>query len=362
MRTALTLAEHGLGRVSPNPLVGAVVVDAAGQVVGRGWHEGPGTRHAEVMALDEAGRRARGATVVCTLEPCDHTGRTGPCTRALLEAGVASVVVATLDPNPLVDGRGIERLRAAGVEVSVGVLEAEARRQNAAFLTHVRTGRPFVVLKMAASLDGRTAARDGSARWITGEDSRADAHRLRAWADAVLVGAGTAIADDPALTVRSPAPATARPPLRVIVDAVGRVPPRGRVFDGAASTLMATTERTPRERRDAWGSAGAEVVCLDPDGDGNVSLTALVDLLGKRDVQGLLIEGGATLAWSAVREGVVDRVVLYVAPVLIGGSEAPGILGGAGFAPLAAAPRLGPMTVERLGEDLRMEADVHRDR
>jgi diaminohydroxyphosphoribosylaminopyrimidine deaminase/5-amino-6-(5-phosphoribosylamino)uracil reductase len=361
MRRALELAERGWGRVSPNPLVGAVVVrDDA--VVGEGWHEGPGTDHAEVMALREAGALALGATVICTLEPCDHFGRTPPCTRALIDAGVARVVVGATDPNLGAGTPGVTELRAAGVEVEVGVLEREARALNVAFDRHVATGRPFVILKSASSLDGKTAAPDGSSRWITGEAARADAHRLRAWSDAILVGAGTAIADDPSLTVRGAYADTARAPLRVVVDSTGRIDPGLRVFDDAAPTLMVTTDRTSESRLREWADAGADVVVLDRDGDDRVSLPALVGHLGKRDVQGLLVEGGATLAWSAVRDDIVDRIVLYMSPMLVGGTHAPTVMAGSGFAPISEAPRLGPLSVMTIGDDVRVVADVHGHR
>ena len=360
MRRALELAERGWGRVSPNPLVRAVVVrDRA--IVGEGWHEGPGTPHAEVAALRAAGPLAAGATVVSSLEPCNRYGRTPPCTRALTEAGVARVVVGAIDPH-LGEGQpGVAELRDAGLEVETGVLAAEAERQNAAFLRHVRTGLPFVVLKMAASLDGRAAAADGSSRWITGEDARADVQRLRAWSDAIVVGVGTALADDPALTVRDPRYAHASAPLRVVVDSTGRLPASGRLFDGSAPTLVATTELAPDSARAAWTEAGAEIVICERDAaGGGVSLPDLTASLGKRDVQGVLLEGGPTLAWSAVRDGIVDRVVWYVAPLLVGGAGA--ALAGPGFAPVTEALRLDLESVDRVGEDVRVEADVHRDR
>jgi diaminohydroxyphosphoribosylaminopyrimidine deaminase/5-amino-6-(5-phosphoribosylamino)uracil reductase len=361
MRRAIELAERGWGRVSPNPLVGAVI-ERDGEVVGEGWHEGPGTAHAEVMALERAGDLARGATIFTTLEPCNRFGRTPPCTRALIDARVARVVVAALDPNLGDDAPGISELRSAGVGVEVGVLANEAERQNAAFLTHVRTGQPFVVLKMAASLDGKAAARDGSSKWITGEAARADVQRLRAWADAVAVGAGTALADDPSLTVRDPSFAGSRPPLRVLADANGRVPASGHLFDGTAATLVATTDGAPESRMAEWRATGAEVAVLDRDGEGGVSLLALVEQLGKRGVQGLLLEGGPTLAGSAVRDRVVDRFVVYYAPMLTGGASAPGVIGGTGFAPIGASPRVHIASVDAIGEDLRVEADVHRHR
>jgi diaminohydroxyphosphoribosylaminopyrimidine deaminase/5-amino-6-(5-phosphoribosylamino)uracil reductase len=360
MRRALELAERGWGRVAPNPMVGAVVVRDA-RIIGEGWHEGPGTSHAEVMALASAGERARGATVFCTLEPCDHTGRTGPCTRALIDAHVARVVVAASDPNPSVIGRGFTALEAAGITVEHGPFSKDAHRLNAAYERHVTTGLPFVVLKMASTLDGKSAASDGTSRWITGEAARADVQRVRAWADAILVGVGTAMTDDPALTLRDRRFALARPPLRVVVDTTGRLIPAGRLFDREAPTIIATTDLTPDERVDGWIRAGAEVLVLPSDSGGGVSMVALVEALGKRDVQGLLVEGGPTLAWTFVREGLVDRVVLYVAPMLAGGAAAPSVVMGGGFAPIARAMKLEFSSVERIGTDLRVEADVLRD-
>jgi diaminohydroxyphosphoribosylaminopyrimidine deaminase / 5-amino-6-(5-phosphoribosylamino)uracil reductase len=359
MRRALELAALGRGLVSPNPMVGAVIV-RDGRVVGEGWHQGPGTPHAEVRALAAAGDRARGATLYCTLEPCDHVNRTPPCTRAIVDAGVARAIVAAGDPNPLVDGRGFERLRASGIDVQTGVLEDASRRLNAAFERHIVTGMPFVTLKSAASLDGKTAASDRSSKWITGDAARDDVQRLRSEADAIVVGAGTVIDDDPSLTVRDPSYA-GPPPLRVVVDASGRVPASARVFDAAAPTFVATTARADREVIDAWAATGADVVSFDQDETGGVSIPELLAHLGKRDEQGVLLEGGATLAWSFVRERLVDRVVLYVAPKLIGGAQAPGVLMGEGFAPIGGAAALRIVNVERIGDDLRVEADVHRD-
>jgi diaminohydroxyphosphoribosylaminopyrimidine deaminase/5-amino-6-(5-phosphoribosylamino)uracil reductase len=359
MGEALELAARGRGLVSPNPLVGAVVV-AGDDVVGRGWHEGPGQPHAEVVALREAGERARGATLYTTLEPCDHYGRTPPCTIATIEAGVSRVVAATLDPNPAVDGRGVARLRDAGIRVDVGTLEQEARRLNQAFLKHVTTGMPFVTLKMAATLDGKVAARDGSSKWITGEESRADVHRLRAASDAIVVGAGTAVVDDPELTVRDPS-YRGHPVLRVVVDAAGRLPADAGVLSADAPTLVATTGAAAEDLRDAWRAAGAEVVVYD-GAHGLVPLAELFADLGKRSVQGVLLEGGPTLAWSAVAEGLVDKVVLYMAPKLLGGATAPGVLMGGGAETVGRAIELEITEVDRIGEDVRVEAHVHRDR
>jgi diaminohydroxyphosphoribosylaminopyrimidine deaminase/5-amino-6-(5-phosphoribosylamino)uracil reductase len=355
MARAVELAARGLGMTSPNPLVGAVVV-AGGRVIGEGWHDGPGPAHAEIAALRQAGADAAGATLYVTLEPCAHHGRTPPCAPAVARAGIARVVAATGDPFPEVDGRGFRVLSEAGVDVVAGVLAAEAERQNAGFLKHVRTGLPFVTLKMAASLDGKAAARDGSSRWITGQGAREDVHRLRAAVDAVVVGAGTAAADDPSLTVRL-AGYRGRQPRRVVVDGGGRTAPTAKLFDGTAPAIVATTPAAPASARAAWDAAGAEVLVLAAeDGGSGVRLPALMEALGEREVQSVLIEGGPTLAWSAIRDGVVDRLVAYLAPKLVGGAAALGLLGGAGVGSIGAAVPLEFESVDRIGADLRIVA------
>ena len=360
MERALALASRGVGLTSPNPMVGAVLV-AGGTVVGEGWHEGPGTPHAEVRALAAAGDRARGATLYTTLEPCTHQGRTGPCAPAVAEAGVARVVVGCRDPNPVVDGRGIELLRGNGIEVVEGVLHDRATRLVEGFARHVTTGLPFVTLKMAASLDGRTAARDGTSRWLTGDVAREDVHRLRAASDAIAVGSGTAVADDPALTVRLPG-FRGRSPLRVLVDGTGRTPPGARLFDGTAPTLAATTAAAPPTSRRAWQEAGADVEVLDEGtAPGRVPIDRLMEALGKRDVQSVLIEGGPTLAWAALEAGVVDRFVLYLSPKLLGGTGAPGVLEGAGVPTVGEAAAVVIENVELMGGDLRVQARVRTE-
>jgi diaminohydroxyphosphoribosylaminopyrimidine deaminase / 5-amino-6-(5-phosphoribosylamino)uracil reductase len=361
MERALVLAERGLGLAPPNPLVGAVVV-TGGEIVGEGWHEGPGTPHAEVIALGEAGERARGATLYTTLEPCSHQGRTPPCAPAVAKAGIARVVAAVGDPNPLVDGGGLRILVEAGVAVDEGTLAGPATRLIEGFALHVRTGLPLVTLKMAASLDGRVAARDGTSRWITGPEARADVHRIRAASGAIVVGAGTVLADDPSLTVRLEG-YRGRPPLRVAVDSAGRIPRSRALFDASAPTLIVTVSGADEATRRGWEQADAEVVEVDrAPGEWGVSLSALIELLGKRDVQNVLLEGGPTLAWSAVEAGVVDRLVLYLAPKLIGGTGAPGIFGGAGIETIADALSAEIVEVALLGDDLKVVADVHRDR
>jgi diaminohydroxyphosphoribosylaminopyrimidine deaminase / 5-amino-6-(5-phosphoribosylamino)uracil reductase len=353
MARAVALAEGGRGATSPNPMVGAVLV-RDGRVVGEGFHQAAGRAHAEVEALAAAGAAAAGATCYVSLEPCAHQGRTPPCADALVAAGVARVVAAMTDPDPRVDGAGLARLRAAGVRVEVGVGAEPAAEQNAAYLTHRRLGRPRVTLKAAASLDGKVAAPDGTSQWITGPAARADGHRLRAEADAVAVGAGTALADDPRLTVRLPGHA-GRQPLRVLVDAAGRVGADGHLFDGEAETLVATTTAAPAAAVDAWKAAGAEVmVCASaPAG---VDLADLALALGARGVLELLVEGGPRLQASLWAAGLADRLVWYLAPLAIGGDAAPGLLGGAGATTLAEARRLRLASVDRLGDDLRVIA------
>jgi diaminohydroxyphosphoribosylaminopyrimidine deaminase/5-amino-6-(5-phosphoribosylamino)uracil reductase len=360
MRRALDLAWRGLGRVAPNPMVGAVLAHGQ-EVVGEGWHEGPGTSHAERVALEAAGDRALGATLYVTLEPCSHHGRTPPCAPAVVEAGVRRVVAGVGDPNPLVDGGGFAMLGAAGVDVVQGVLAEEAADLIRGFARHVRTGLPFVVLKAATSLDGKAAAADGSARWITGPEARADGHRLRARAGAVVVGAGTALSDRPALTVRLP-DYSGRQPVRVLVDSAGHSPPSGALFDDSAPTLVATTTRAPEHAVASWKEAGARVTVYEPGDEGRVPLSWLLRNLGEEGIQEVLVEGGPTLGWAFVEGGLVDRFVLYTAPKLIGGLGAPGALGGAGVRSVDQAVRLSLRSVDRVGEDLRVEADVHRDR
>jgi diaminohydroxyphosphoribosylaminopyrimidine deaminase/5-amino-6-(5-phosphoribosylamino)uracil reductase len=358
MARAVALAEGGRGTTSPNPMVGAVLV-RDGQAVGEGFHRAPGLAHAEAAALAAAGRLAEGATCYVTLEPCAHHGRTPPCADALVAGGVARVVAAMADPDPRVAGAGLAKLAAAGVEVATGVGAAAAAEQNAPYLTHRRLGRPRITLKAAASLDGKVAAPDGTSQWITGPVARADAHRLRAEADAVCVGAGTALADDPRLTVRLPGH-DGRQPLRVLVDAAGRVGAGGHLFDGTAPTLVATTAAAPPAAVEAWKAAGAEVLELPGTvwgGSGQgVDLKRLVRALGERGVLELLVEGGPRLQASMWADGLADRLVWYLAPLAIGGDNAPGLVAGAGAATLTAARQLRLASVDRVGDDLRVVA------
>lgn len=353
MRRAIALAARGLGATSPNPVVGCVVLDAGGRVAGEGWHRRAGGPHAEVHALREAGDRARGGTAVVTLEPCDHTGRTGPCTRALLDAGIARVVHAVRDPNPAAAG-GAATLRAAGIPVESGTLEAEAARGNEAWLTSVRTGRPFVLWKYASSLDGRIAAADGSSRWITSAEARDDVHRLRAEADAVVVGSGTLRADDPHLAVRGRG-ADVVQPLRVVVDTEAAVRPGARVLDDAAPTVIAVAEDADADHL----SGRADTLRLPRASAGRgLDVPALLAELYRRDVRSVLLEGGPTLAGSFVAAGAVDKVVGYLAPVLLGAG--PAALADAGITTIADALRLDVAETVRVGADLRVTAHPRR--
>jgi diaminohydroxyphosphoribosylaminopyrimidine deaminase / 5-amino-6-(5-phosphoribosylamino)uracil reductase len=371
MAEAVALGERGRLTAAPNPWVGCIVVAADGRIVGRGFHRRAGEPHAEVHALREAGDRARGATAYVTLEPCSHHGRTPACAPALVEAGLARVVVAVLDPDDRVAGRGVELLRSAGTAVDVGIGGEVAARSLAPYLHHRRTGRPLCLLKTAASLDGRTAAADGTSQWITGPEARADAHRLRAESGAVVVGAGTALADHPALTFRNLefeeglVPAQ---PLRVLIDAAGRVPSAGPLFDPAlAPTLVITTPAADPEVRRAWKEAGAEVEDVAtapaaPPFPGAVSappgpavdLEAALALLGRRGILQVMVEGGATLHGSFLRAGLVDRLVVYTGGAVLGAEGRP-LFTGPGPATLAEASRWRLLSVRQLGGDARLD-------
>jgi diaminohydroxyphosphoribosylaminopyrimidine deaminase/5-amino-6-(5-phosphoribosylamino)uracil reductase len=360
MRHALALAERGRGLTSPNPLVGAVVV-RDGQVVGEGAHRRAGGPHAEVEALAAAGEAARGATLYVTLEPCNHHGRTPPCAPHVARAGIARVVAALADPNPMVPGGGAALLRAAGIAVEVGLLADEAARQNRAWLTAMRERRPHVTLKAAATLDGRIADVHGTSQWITGEAARAHVHRLRAEADAIVVGATTALRDDPALTVRLAAP-WPREPYRVVLDTEARLGAHARVIHAAtpARALVAVGTEAPADRTEALRRAGATVLRC-PTRQDRIDPAALLGLLFEREVRAVLVEGGAETHAAFLDAGLVDRVALFLAPLLLGGRQAPGVIGGDGRE-LKSAVRLGPTTVTPVGDDLLLEADVVRAR
>lgn len=360
MAVALRLAAKGRGKTSPNPMVGAVVV-TKGRIVGRGYHHEPGQPHAEILALRQACRLAKGATLFVTLEPCRHLNkRTPPCVPAVIASGVRRVVVAMVDPNPSVKGRGITQLRRAGLAVTVGIARQEAEHLNRAYIHWVETGRPYVILKAGMTLDGKIATASGESQWITGVKARQEVHRLRRTVDAILVGSGTIIKDDPSLTARvseHPLKLAARQPLRVVADSRLRLPPSAKVLSKHARTLIATTTTVSRKKVRQIEQRGAEVVML-PAVRGRLVLRALLAHLGKTGVTSVLIEGGSTLNATALRSKLVNHVVLYMAPTLMGGQDARGVIGDRSPGHLAQSMKLRNVTVRRLGDDVVVEGDL----
>ncbi len=322
MAMALALAERGLGNVWPNPTVGCVLVKD-GRVVGRGWTQPGGRPHAESEAIERAGEAASGSTAYVTLEPCAHHGRTPPCTDLMLAAGIARTVVAAVDPDPRVDGKGIARIEAAGIPVDVGCLEEEACRLNAGFFARMRQRRPLVALKLATSADGRIATATGDSQWITGAAARAEGHRLRLRHDAILVGSGTALADDPMLTCRLPGLEN-HSPVRVVLDRRLRLSPESRLARSAAAQPLWLFTRSTADAA-ALATGGAEIFPVD-DGEPDAQLRAMLAVLADQGITRLLIEGGAAIATAFLRAGLVDRLYLFDAPVLIGADGRPGIL------------------------------------
>jgi diaminohydroxyphosphoribosylaminopyrimidine deaminase / 5-amino-6-(5-phosphoribosylamino)uracil reductase len=359
MARAIELAARATGRTSPNPLVGAVLV-AGDTIVGEGFHLRAGEPHAEAVALLQAGDAARGADLYVNLEPCPHQGRTPPCAEAIIRAGVARVFAAMEDPNPKVSGRGFARLREAGVQVRVGLLAAEAGLLNEVYCTNMRTGLPYVTLKVGMSLDGKTATRTGDARWITGEASRRKVHEMRNTVDAVLVGIGTILADDPELTTRLPG-ADCRHPDRVVIDSHLRIPNRARVLGhrNRGRTILIAGPHAPEARVRELRELGAEVVAVD-GGERRVDLRIVVERLYALGITSVLIEGGAEIAASSLDSGIVDKLVFFIAPLLIGGREAPPVIGGRGVGPLADATRLRDVRWSAMGDDIMVEGTVGR--
>ncbi len=348
MREALQLAQRAIGRTSPNPLVGAVIV-RDGQIVGRGWHQKVGTAHAEIHALNEAGPLAAGSTIYVTLEPCSHTGRTGPCTEALIRAGIKKVVVAMTDPNPLVAGAGLELLRKAGIEVVEGVMALQAAQLNESFIKWITTGLPFIAVKAAMTLDGKIATHSGHSRWITGPEARLFVHSLRNQYDAIMVGIGTVLADDPELTTRLPE--GGRNPVRIILDSEARTPLAAKVVtDGQAKTIIAVTSRAPAERMEALRKAGAEVLIV-PECAQRVSLPALCKLLGSRMITSILVEGGSAIHGAIIDAKLGDKLYWFVAPKIVGGSSAPNPVGGQGVSTMEAAILIEDQAWQQVGAD-----------
>jgi diaminohydroxyphosphoribosylaminopyrimidine deaminase / 5-amino-6-(5-phosphoribosylamino)uracil reductase len=351
MKMALREARKGMGRTSPNPLVGALVVQQ-GEVVGKGYHQRAGTPHAEVHALRAAGTRAAGADLYVTLEPCNHTGRTPPCTQAILQAGIRQVVVGMTDPNPRVSGGGCEFLAAQGIEVVAGVLADECLAINRPFVKHSTTGLPWVIMKAGASLDGRIATRAGHSGWITNQQSRKEVHRLRNRVDAILVGIGTALCDDPALTTRLAA-GRGRDPLRVVIDAGLRLPPTARMLaqESTAATWIFCSPRADAENRRRLVAAGAVIKTIPETAPGQLDLRVLLAKLGEDGINTLLVEGGGGIHGAFLQAGLVDEMYLFIAPCFLGAEGVP-VVAMPGAEKVTDAPRLQVIRTRRFGNDL----------
>ena len=351
MKQALRLAQMGRGRTSPNPMVGAIIVKG-GRVVGRGYHTRAGSPHAEILALQQAGDRAKGGVLYVNLEPCTHFGRTPPCAPRVIEAQLKRVVIGMEDPNPQVKGRGIRSLRRAGIEVEVGVLEEECRELNEAFCKYIVDKKPFVVLKVASTLDGKIATRRGDSKWITGEVARRFVHRLRDHADGVLVGIGTVLRDNPRLTARIKG---GRDPHRIVLDSRLRIPERASVFKGSPSkVIIATTRKGSKVKRERLKKRGVRVLVLDSR-EGRVDLEACLKRLGAAGIMTLLVEGGSQVNGSFLDEGAVDKFYSFFSPRWMGDPKAPGIFGGKGARDLEVAVRLHRVRWRRMGEDVLFE-------
>ena len=357
MQQALQIAAYAAGRTSPNPLVGAVIVKD-GRVVGQGWHRKAGTEHAEIHALRQAGELAAGATIYVTLEPCSHYGRTGPCSKALIDARIKRVVIAMLDPNPLVAGKGVAMLKAAGIEVETGLLQEQAERLNEVFLKWIMTKMPFAVMKTAMTLDGKIATAAGNSKWISNEVSRRRVHELRDVYDGILVGIGTVLADDPALTTRL-ASQSGKNPLRIVVDSRARTPLTAKVVtDGQAETLIAVTVAAEAAKVEALRQAGVEVLVVN-DGQ-QVDLKQLFCRLGERGICSIFVEGGALINYSLLKAGLIDKVYSFIAPKMVGGSSAPGPVGGDGVETLDQAFLLEDVETELLAGNILVSGYINR--
>lgn len=348
------MAGKAAGRTSPNPLVGAVIVKN-GRVIAEGYHKKAGRPHGEIEALRKAGKRARGAQMFVNLEPCCHQGRTPACTGAIIESGLREVFVGMRDPNPLVGGKGVRRLKRAGVAVHNGLLNKECRQLNEAFIKYIQTGQPFVILKSALSLDGKIATATGESQWITGPEARERVHRLRDQVDAILVGAGTVLKDNPRLTTRLKK-GKGRNPARVILDADAKIPLKARVFQHAKRdrVVYVTTHKASAARLNRLRRAGVDFHVLN-EVNSRISLKKMIKILGDMEISSLLLEGGSGLNASALKAGIVDKVVLFLAPMIIGGVTAPGAVGGPGIKNLKQALQIKNLTVTPVGADWMVE-------
>jgi diaminohydroxyphosphoribosylaminopyrimidine deaminase/5-amino-6-(5-phosphoribosylamino)uracil reductase len=359
MEQALSLAKLALGHVSPNPAVGAVVVKD-NVIVGQGYTQPPGSHHAEVLALKQAGEQARGGIMYVTLEPCCHYGRTPPCIRSIITAGITEVHLAMIDPNPLVSGRGKDKLEREGIKVYISEHEEEAKEINEAYIKYINTAMPFVTAKFAVSLDGKMATRSSDSKWITGDEARMYAHTLRYSTDAIMVGVNTVLTDNPQLTARScrgKGGATKKQPLRVIVDTKGRTPLTAQVFNEPGKTLLALGKPIISEKTKYFTRTGTETLEL-PLKEGLVDLEKLLKALGKRGIISILVEGGGVLLGSLFDSRLVDKVIAFIAPIIIGGKEAKTAVGGKGIDKVIHSTRLEHVKVEKLGDDLMVSGYV----
>jgi diaminohydroxyphosphoribosylaminopyrimidine deaminase/5-amino-6-(5-phosphoribosylamino)uracil reductase len=361
MKRALFLADKAKGQTTPNPLVGAVIAKA-GKIVGEGYHAQAGGPHAEIIALEQAKQCASGATLYINLEPCCHYGRTPPCTKAIIDSGIKKVVLAMSDPNPLVSGKGKEELIRAGIPVETGMMAQQARQLNEVFIKYITTKNPFVILKAAISLDGKIAAAGGQSRWITGTQSRRMSHLLRQEVDAILVGKGTVLADDPLLTVRLPE-VKPKNPIKVVLDSTLEISPEAKILSAQspAPTIIATTQYAPKEKIQQLEEKGVRILIL-PEKDHRVDLLALMKVLAQKEITSIMIEGGGEVNDAALHAGIVDKIIFFIAPIILGGRSAPNVIGGAGFSDLKKALRLEKIQIKRLGRDHMLQAYIKQKR
>ncbi len=358
MKRALRLAEKGRGRTSPNPMVGAVLVKR-GRVIGEAYHQKSGEPHAEILALNQAGEGAREATLYLNLEPCTHYGKTPPCAPSVIQAGIKRAVIGMMDPNPLVRGKGVESLKKAGIEVTLGVLERECQRLNEAFTKYIQTREPFVILKVASSLDGKIATRNGHSKWISGEISRRWVHRLRDQVDGVLVGIGTILKDDPLLTSRIRG---GRDPYRIILDSRLRIPEEAKVIkENPFRTILAITELASEERRASLEKKGVRILQFKSEA-GKVPLNPLLKRLGEMEMMSILVEGGSEVNGSFLDQGLIDKILIFFSPKLIGDREAPGIFSGREIKNLGEATLLEKIKLRRTGGDILLEGYIQKRR
>ncbi len=363
MKKTINLAKRGRGRVSPNPLVGVLIIKN-GEIIGKGYHQRAGEPHAEVLALREVGSKAKGATLFVNLEPCCHHGKTPPCTKMIIESGIIKVVSGMEDPNPLVSGKGFAELRNAGIEVKTDVLKGQCLKLNEVFVKYITSRKPFVTLKGAISLDGKVSTHRGESKWISSEKSRKITHKLRSINDAILVGVDTVIMDNPQLTCRLRK--KANDPLRIILDSTLRIPPSSQVIQlsrkSPSPTIVVTTERATPKKIKTIERAGVQVLVTKSTQDLRIDLDNLLTILGERNITSLLIEGGPTVNASALQAGIVDKLVLFVSPILIGGITSPSLVGGAGIEKLVDAYKIIDLSVKKIDSNFHFEGYVSKEK